>query len=219
MKLKKLLSKVLVLSIITTATMMSFVTFADTTEGNPFIEKEKLSPQDKIIELATEYTPENLDTWVNLFSEKEIIKADIEALKTEITPVKEAYIALMKEEFKAEKEAFIADLWDQVNNGQITQEEAAEIFQAEKSARQEAADIRKEEKEERIAEILAEREAEAAERQALKELLKLSVEDGNDNEIISTLNTMLSKAIEAQTTGYERINTLTERLAELEAAL
>jgi len=220
MNLKKLATKITILSILATMTAMPLASFANETDnhqtnGNPFMEKVKVDPQTRILDLAAEYTPDSVETWVSLFESKESIKETISSLKNEIKPILEANRENNKEEANANKEAFIDDLWGQVENEEISEEEAATIFESKKN---EHLEIRQEKKANRQA-LLEEREsnkeANKAERVATRALLKAAIDNDSSDEIISALDTLLTLGLESQEKGYARIQILEDKLAEL----
>lgn len=222
MKLRKMLTKITVLTIIAAAAILPMASFANEVEkdnitGNPFMENVKVDPQTRLLELVANYTPEASAQWESLFQSKETIKSTIDTLNSELKPLIEAYRATNKGAFDAEKEAFIADLRAQVESGEITNEEAATIFKTKKDLRVETKASKVTERENIKSERLAERASNKAERQGLRGLLKLSATEENDAEIITTLNALLTIGLEAESKGYDHIENLETRLIELSA--
>lgn len=220
MNLKRMLTKIMVLTLVSAAAILPMSSFAnevekDANSGNPFMEKVKVDPQTRLLGLVAEYTPEASSQWETLFQSKETIKSTITSLKAELEPLIEAYRASNKETNMAEKEAFIADLRAQVENGDITTEEAAAIFETKKNERMEAKTTKKSERENIKAERLAERQANRSEKKALGEILRLSASEENDAEVIAALNKLLALGLEAESKGYTHIENLETKLAEL----
>ena len=220
MNLRKMLTKITVLSIVSATAILPMSSFAseiptDTKSGNPFIANTKIDPQEKILALATEYTPESVAQWESLFLSKDTIRSEITSLKIQLDPLIEGYRLSIKDSFIAEKDAFVADLRAQIENGDLTTEEAAAIYETQKNQRTDTIIEKKAERELIKAQRAAERQTNKTERKALGERLRLSVSEENDAQIILTLNNLLALALEAESKGYTHIENLEAKLVEL----
>tara|TARA_Y100000588_G_scaffold231174_1_gene244930 strand:+ start:303 stop:1022 length:720 start_codon:yes stop_codon:yes gene_type:complete len=138
---KKLLSG-LVASLLIFGALIPNTTFADEvpTDGdqggniqtkemrNPFAgEKTERTPEEKAelrLELVETYAPDQVDTYSALVVEHQNLHAAIDSAKEEIKEIRES----KREEAKEDLKAYIEGLKSQIENEEITREEAAELF-------------------------------------------------------------------------------------------
>ena len=95
---------------------------------NPFEEQEK-TPEEKAelrLEIVETYASDQVDTYTALDEEHKSIHDSIEAFRAEAEELRKAYQESLKEEVKA----YIDDLKAQIENEEITRDEAAELFDA-----------------------------------------------------------------------------------------
>jgi len=191
---------------------------------NPFRteEKEKLDIKEKVMELATEYSPSTVSTWTALFESRETVREEINTLRDEVKELSQEKREAYKEEQTAERDAFINDLKAKVESGELTDDEAAAIFdeKAEEYKTQKDAerDERELEREARKADREADREEHKAEKEAKKAIVD-QIKAAIENEDYSNMGTLLDSLLEMEQSfgdkGAEEIQHLNEKLAEL----
>ena len=183
-------------------------------------EKEERDWQEFRLEQVAEYTPDQVAEWNRLFESKEVLKAEREALKDELAdPIENVWKPMMdevKEEYKALVHSYAEELKLQVENEEITKEDATALLQAFKD------DLKADHiaaKAEREADKL-EREADKVyydalreERKALNESIKLAIENDETSAVAGYLNAILvinqeleAHAIQVNQAIQDRIN-------------
>lgn len=155
------------------------------------------------LEQVAEHTPENYDLWAELFENHENLKAIKDELKEQFEMIKE----MRKEEGKNN----FADLKLQVENEEITREEAKEIIDSFKADRKEKMEDRKEE-------IASEREYVKGLHETKRELngqIKEAIESGDTSNVATLLNQILEINLELESHFEEMIEMMEERLQEI----
>lgn len=93
---------------------------------NPFRDetRDKESRVTNKLDLVKEYTPEDYDTWVQLIENKELLKAENKSIKAEIKEISKEKISEARDKVKRYK----LELEEQIDDGDLTREEAADLF-------------------------------------------------------------------------------------------
>lgn len=215
--MKKLMATLFILVLLISAG--SAITFADTTEvaiENPFerpilTEEEKAQARyDKMVELLDTYLSSRTQEWIDGYAEHESVHEDLTAVTEEVSELFTNY----KEEKKALTKAEIEDLKAQIQAGEITREEAAELFN---DFIAEYADIQEDTQAfrtefEALKEIgTANKEA----RDAAREAMLAAIEVGSD-DVSELLNTLVDLQFEHLEFDYTKLAHHQERVEYLQ---
>lgn len=123
------MKKLMLMGLVMMLLMVPTAVFADEVENEEW--------RDFRLEQVLEYTPENYDEWARLFNAKDTLKDERDALKDELEALVEnvwkPYIEGLKDDAKALMEAYKEDLRSQVESGEITLDQAKEMFESHKT--------------------------------------------------------------------------------------
>jgi len=217
---KKLLSGILAGLFIFSA-FASTTAFADEVNSdvkseirNPFAgEKKERTPEQRAefrLELVETYAPDQVDNYNALVEKHQSIHASIDLVKEELKGLHTAQKEVIKEAFKT----YVDDLKTQIEAGDITREDAAELFDTFAEDMKADREIYKPDQE-IMDSIKADLEANKTERAAVRSDLKVAIDEENTDEAYDLILQLLELGSEHNEMDEEKLVLLQDLLTNL----